>query len=219
MSLTTSPIMSRIIQTSRNQNDYNQVMIINPNETINYEPYANYQTPRTTYRTYQQPSKPKYQYTIEQESKSYRCCQWCRYWCTRKCPSCHFCDRIVACPLLFFILSALFLLLLLTALLTLFGLHPNINSARRYYGIISALSIVNRTKYIYNLDRICSRINASNNCLDITTSTGINIVATTIIINRTIITMNYSYILLVNNSLKYLLDNFILKIFDYCLHI
>ncbi len=128
-----------------------------------------------------------------------------------------FCDRIIACPLLFFILSGLFLFFLLIALLTLFGLHPgklflriltstslnayrfheDINSARRYYGIISTLSIVNRTKYIFNLDQLCSATSFASNCLNIVTSTAINNFATTITINRTITTVNYSYILLI----------------------
>ncbi|CAF4556325.1 unnamed protein product [Rotaria sp. Silwood1] len=323
MSLTTSPIMPMIVQTSRNQNNYDQVRIINPNETITYEPYVNYQTQRTTYRNYPQPSEPKYRYTIEQEDKSYRCCQWCRYWCTRQCPICNFCDRIVACPLLFFILSGLFLFLLLAALLTLFGLHPsrqnimslttstvtplivrpppnetipdyvtiinpdgsisyepnshyqqptiirrsyakinkknyryalqqegksyrccqwcqywctrncplcnfcdrilafpllclilsalflllllaalltlfglhsNINPSRRYYGIISILSISNRTKYVYGLDGLCNKYSGIRNCLNLTTSTAIVYVATTNIINQTVTIHNYSYV-------------------------
>jgi len=101
-------------------------------------------------------------------------------------------------------------------LLTLFGLHPGklylwistifldsifsrkaINPARRYYGVISTLSIFNSTKYIFNLDQLCSTTNFINNCLDIVTSTAIVNVATTITINQTVPTMNYSYILLV----------------------
>ncbi len=68
MPLTTSPVTPLIVQTSRNQNDRNQIMIINPNETIINEPYAGYQTTRTIRRSYLEHPKSKYYYTIEQVS-------------------------------------------------------------------------------------------------------------------------------------------------------
>jgi hypothetical protein len=124
-----------------------------------------------------------------------------------------FCDRIVAFPLLCCILSALFLLLLLAALLTLFALDPSkfffvisfilrksyyfaldVNSSRRYYGVISTLSIVNQTEYIYGLDSLCNKYSAIRNCLNLSTSTSIVNVATTMIINRTVSINNYSYV-------------------------
>ncbi len=74
----------------------------------------------------------------------------------------------------------------------------DINSSRRYYGVISTLSIVNQTEYIYGLDKLCNQTGPANRCLNITTSTSIVNVATTIVINRTIATMNYSYVLLVS---------------------
>lgn len=68
MPLTTSSVTPLIVQTSRNQNDRNHIMVINPNETIINEPYAGYQTTRTIRRSYLEPPKSKYHYTIEQVS-------------------------------------------------------------------------------------------------------------------------------------------------------
>jgi hypothetical protein len=108
--------------------------------------------------------------------------------------------------------------MLFIALLTLFGLHPSkflisqtvfvysdldVNPSRRYYGIISQLSILNTTKYIYGLDKLCNQSGAAILCLNITTSTSIVSVSTTIITNRTIITMNYSYVLLCSCLMVY----------------
>lgn len=73
----------------------------------------------------------------------------------------------------------------------------DINPARRYYGVISTLSIVNTTKYIFNLDRICSRTSFINNCLDIVTSTAISNFATTVTISQAVVSANYSYMILV----------------------
>jgi hypothetical protein len=74
-----------------------------------------------------------------------------------------------------------------------------INPSRRYYGIISTLSIVNNTKYIYGLDKLCNQTGPASLCLNITTSTSIVNVATTIVISRATITMNYSYLWLVSS--------------------
>ncbi|CAF0719977.1 unnamed protein product [Rotaria sordida] len=193
MSLTTSTVTPLIVQRPPDETIPDYVTIINPDGSVSYEPNTNYQQPTIIRRSYAPVNRKKYHYALQQEGKTYRCCQWCRYWCTRKCPLCNFCDEILAFPLLCLLLSVLFFLLLLAALLTLFGLHPNINPSQRYYGIISQLSIVNRTKYIYGLDTLCNKYSGIRNCLNLTTSTAIVYVATTNIINQTITIHNYSY--------------------------
>lgn len=124
-----------------------------------------------------------------------------------------FCDRIIAFPLICFILSMILLLLLLIGLLTLFGLHPgksktkaqissfdakvnlcwneDINVARRYYGVISTLSIVNNTKYVYGLDKLCNQTGPAYLCLNLTTSTEISYLATTFVVSQSKSTMTF----------------------------
>ena len=66
MPLTTSSVTPLIVQTSKISNDYDQIMIINPDGTITYKPHVRYQQPTTLTRSYIKPAKPKYQYTVEQ---------------------------------------------------------------------------------------------------------------------------------------------------------
>ena len=73
-----------------------------------------------------------------------------------------------------------------------FALSLGINSARRYYGIIRTLSIVNRTTYIYGMDTLCNQYAMTRNCFTITTSTSVINLATTMTINGTRANNNYS---------------------------
>ena len=70
MSLTTSTVTPLIVQTPRNQSRHDQVMILNPNESIPYESRIQYQQPTIIHRSYQRAPKPNYRYTIEQVNLS-----------------------------------------------------------------------------------------------------------------------------------------------------
>ncbi|CAF1092710.1 unnamed protein product [Didymodactylos carnosus] len=117
-----SSVRSQVIQLP-SSND--QVLIINPDGTVVQESnQVYYKKPNAFKRAYEKYKKPKNHYIIEQEGLSYRYCECCHRWCTRRCPACDFCDRIFACPLYFCVIAGLLLLGLLIALLTLFGLLP-----------------------------------------------------------------------------------------------
>jgi hypothetical protein len=49
-----------------NYTSTDQVMIINPDGTISYEPNVRYQQPTIIRRTYSKPPRARYRYTIEQ---------------------------------------------------------------------------------------------------------------------------------------------------------
>ena len=51
-----------------NYSSTDQVMIINPDGTVSYEPNIRYQQPTIIRRSYSRPPKPKYRYMIEQVS-------------------------------------------------------------------------------------------------------------------------------------------------------
>ena len=82
-------------------------------------------------------------------------------------------------------------------------LTVGINASRRYYGTIRTLSIYNQSTYVYGLDKLCNQTGAANLCLNLTTSTQIVTVSTTIVISQAVAMMNYSYLLLACSLIFY----------------
>lgn len=66
MTSRTSTVTPLMVQTLPSQNVPDQIMIINPDGTISYEPNQRYKQPTIIRRTYRKAIHPKYRYVLQQ---------------------------------------------------------------------------------------------------------------------------------------------------------
>ena len=66
MALATSTVTPLIVQTAPNGKVPDQIMVINPDGSISYEPNLRYSQPTIIRRTYRKRALPKYRYILEQ---------------------------------------------------------------------------------------------------------------------------------------------------------